>query len=132
MALHVLVTGGYLEAGWSVTATCRSPHESDALKALDARVEQLDMRETSSFPRFAERLAGAPIDLLVNNAGVYGARGPAQVLPTLDVPSWLDTVLVNAIAPIKLTEFVMFRLGDGVEKEETDFAAEVAAAAGTK
>lgn len=33
--------------------------------------------------------------------------------------------------PISVTEFVMFRLGEGVEKEEGDFAAEVAAAAGT-
>ena len=116
MALHVLVTGGnrglglelvrqYLAAGWSVTATCRSPREADALNSLDARVEQLDMCETSSFSRFAERLSGAPIDLLVNNAGVYG--GPAQVLSTLDVPSWLDTILVNAIAPIKLTEALL-------------------------
>jgi elongation factor Ts len=32
--------------------------------------------------------------------------------------------------PINVTEFVAFRLGEGVEKEETDFAAEVAAAAG--
>ncbi len=31
-------------------------------------------------------------------------------------------------APIKLTGFVRFKLGEGVEKEETDFAAEVAAA----
>ena len=34
-------------------------------------------------------------------------------------------------APINVTEFVVFRLGEGVEKEVTDFAAEVAAAAGT-
>jgi elongation factor Ts len=33
--------------------------------------------------------------------------------------------------PITLTEFVAFRLGEGVERETTDFAAEVAAAAGT-
>ncbi len=33
-------------------------------------------------------------------------------------------------APIKVTEFVIFRLGEGVEKAESDFAAEVAAAAG--
>jgi elongation factor Ts len=33
-------------------------------------------------------------------------------------------------APIKITQFVVFRLGEGVEKRETDFAAEVAAAAG--
>ncbi len=34
-------------------------------------------------------------------------------------------------APIKLTGFIRVALGDGVEKQETDFAAEVAAAAGT-
>ncbi len=33
-------------------------------------------------------------------------------------------------APINVTEFVVFRLGEGVEKQESDFAAEVAAAAG--
>jgi elongation factor Ts len=33
--------------------------------------------------------------------------------------------------PINVTEFVCFRLGEGVEKVESDFAAEVAAAAGT-
>jgi elongation factor Ts len=36
----------------------------------------------------------------------------------------------EAGAPITVTEFVVFRLGEGVEKEATDFAAEVAAAAG--
>ncbi len=33
-------------------------------------------------------------------------------------------------APVKLTGFVRFALGEGIEKEESDFAAEVAAAAG--
>ncbi|WP_421723687.1 translation elongation factor Ts [Bauldia sp.] len=37
----------------------------------------------------------------------------------------------DAGAAVNITEFVMFRLGEGVEKEETDFAAEVAAAAKT-
>ena len=35
-------------------------------------------------------------------------------------------------APIKLTRFVRFALGEGIEKVETDFAAEVAATAGVK
>jgi elongation factor Ts len=33
-------------------------------------------------------------------------------------------------APIKLTGFVRYKLGEGIEKQESDFAAEVAAAAG--
>jgi elongation factor Ts len=35
-------------------------------------------------------------------------------------------------APIKLTRFVRYALGEGIEKAETDFAAEVAATAGVK
>ncbi len=38
----------------------------------------------------------------------------------------------DAGAPIKLTKFVRFALGEGIEKVETDFAAEVAATAGVK
>lgn len=38
----------------------------------------------------------------------------------------------EAGAPIKVTGFVRYALGEGIEKQETDFAAEVAAAAGTK
>jgi elongation factor Ts len=34
-------------------------------------------------------------------------------------------------APIKLTAFVRYKLGEGIEKQDSDFAAEVAAAAGT-
>jgi elongation factor Ts len=37
----------------------------------------------------------------------------------------------NAGAPIELTAYVRFQLGEGIERKETDFAAEVAAAAGT-
>jgi elongation factor Ts len=34
-------------------------------------------------------------------------------------------------APIKLVSFVRYKLGEGIEKQDSDFAAEVAAAAGT-
>src|ERR1700712_334638 len=35
-------------------------------------------------------------------------------------------------APVKITGFVRYQLGEGIEKQETDFAAEVAATAGKK
>ncbi|MGN6819018.1 MAG: translation elongation factor Ts [Sphingomonas sp.] len=38
----------------------------------------------------------------------------------------------EAGAPIKLVDYVRFQLGEGIEKEESDFAAEVAAASGVK
>lgn len=41
----------------------------------------------------------------------------------------IDAVAKDAGTPIKLVDFARFQLGEGIEKEETDFAAEVAAAA---
>ena len=35
-------------------------------------------------------------------------------------------------APVVLTGFIRYGLGEGIEKQESDFAAEVAAAAGVK
>ena len=35
-------------------------------------------------------------------------------------------------APVKITGFVRYALGEGIEKQESDFAAEVAAASGKK
>ncbi|KFL26456.1 elongation factor Ts [Devosia sp. 17-2-E-8] len=52
----------------------------------------------------------------------------------IDGETKISDVLKNAEkdvgASIKLTAFVRYALGEGIEKEETDFAAEVAAAAG--
>ena len=54
----------------------------------------------------------------------------------VDTENTVETALKAAEAgvggPIAVTGFVCFRLGEGVEKAESDFAAEVAAAAGTK
>ncbi|MCW5696638.1 MAG: elongation factor Ts [Bauldia sp.] len=52
------------------------------------------------------------------------------VNPDLTVEAAVKAAEEGAGAPITVTDFVCFRLGEGIEKEETDFAAEVAAAAG--
>jgi len=52
--------------------------------------------------------------------------------PDNTVEKALKAAEADVGAPIALKTFVSFRLGEGVEKEESDFAAEVAAAAGTK
>lgn len=44
----------------------------------------------------------------------------------------VDAAGKEAGAKIVLKDYVRFQLGEGIEKEETDFAAEVAAAAGIK
>ncbi len=52
----------------------------------------------------------------------------------IDGKTKISDVIANAAkdagSPIKLTDYVRFQLGEGIEKEESDFAAEVAATAG--
>ncbi|WP_068082834.1 translation elongation factor Ts [Polycladidibacter stylochi] len=50
--------------------------------------------------------------------------------PDLTVEQAIEEAAKEIGSPIKLTSFVRYALGEGIEKEETDFAAEVAAAAG--
>ncbi|WP_185982500.1 translation elongation factor Ts [Aureimonas mangrovi] len=52
--------------------------------------------------------------------------------PDLTVEKALAEAEKDFGAPAKVTGFVRFALGEGVEREESDFAAEVAAAAGKK
>jgi elongation factor Ts len=48
--------------------------------------------------------------------------------PSKSVAQALKEVEGQAGAPIKISGFVRYALGEGVEKQESDFAAEVAAA----
>ncbi|MQT12058.1 translation elongation factor Ts [Segnochrobactrum spirostomi] len=50
--------------------------------------------------------------------------------PDKTVEQAVEAVAKDAGAPIKVTGFVRYALGEGIEKETSDFAAEVAAAAG--
>ena len=52
------------------------------------------------------------------------------VNPDLTVEAALKAAEKDVGAPVTVTAFVRFVLGEGIEKETSDFAAEVAAAAG--
>jgi elongation factor Ts len=52
--------------------------------------------------------------------------------PEMTVEAALKKAAADIGAPIEVTGFAVLRLGEGVEKAESDFAAEVAAAAGKK
>ena len=50
--------------------------------------------------------------------------------PDVTVGQFIENSAKEAGAPVKLKGYRILKLGDGIEKEETDFAAEVAAATG--
>ena len=60
-----------------------------------------------------QELGGAAIDLLINNAGIYGSQN--QVFGDMDYERWVETFRVNTMAPMAVTEAFRPHLdrGDG-------------------
>jgi NAD(P)-dependent dehydrogenase (short-subunit alcohol dehydrogenase family) len=98
----------YAAAGWNVIATARSPEDAKELNALAARnprviVEQLDVTDYGRIAELAADYAGTPIDLLINNAGIYGAR-EKQAWGALDPETFHRINAVNVLGPLKMAE----------------------------
>ena len=76
----------------------------------------------------------------IGNPDVRIAETPAGMLNAIGLENPGVDVFLKSIlpaikdvgAPIKVTRFVRYALGEGIEKEVTDFAAEVAATSGVK
>jgi NAD(P)-dependent dehydrogenase (short-subunit alcohol dehydrogenase family) len=73
----------YAAKGWTVIATHRRPDTPKSLADLAARsskvrIEKLDVTDVAQVNALAARLADTPIDVLINNAGVYNDRSKCQ------------------------------------------------------
>jgi NAD(P)-dependent dehydrogenase (short-subunit alcohol dehydrogenase family) len=87
--------------GWRVIAAMREPQGNDAVR--------LDTADHASIDALATKLAGTPIDLLLNNAGSYGPQGfpdgqHYQAFGTTDYAIWADIMRVNLFGPMKMVE----------------------------
>ncbi len=98
----------YAGAGWRVHATCRDPDAADALNALaraapaEVAVHRLDVADRAHARTLAAALAGEPIDVLLNNAGVSGGRH--RVFGKTDYAQWERTLGVNVLGPMRVAE----------------------------
>ena len=87
-----------------VTAGCRHPDEADELQSLagdSVTVVTLDVASDASIEQAAAAIDG-PVDLLVNNAGIYG--GDDQSLRVFDSQIAADVYRTNVIGPVVLTQ----------------------------
>ena len=89
----------YADDGWSVIATCRKPEDATELNAIDGvTVYPLNVTNFKAVRALADRLKGAAIDVLINNAGVYGPKSSA--LNEIDFDAWEQVLRTNALAPL--------------------------------
>jgi NAD(P)-dependent dehydrogenase (short-subunit alcohol dehydrogenase family) len=97
----------YLLAGKHVIAGCRLPHKAEALRKLGGKLEvvQLDVSSAAEVADFGTALKGEPVDVLINNAGVWG--GPRQGIADMDYAEWLKTFETNTLAPLHLSSVLL-------------------------
>lgn len=112
-------TKQYLARGETVVATCRDMAAATDLQALAAQHNQLtllnlDVSNAASLSGFAAQLGQIPIDIFVNNAGIYG---PRSGFGNLEEKSWAEVFQVNSSAPLILTQMVINNLRSGKLKK---------------
>jgi NAD(P)-dependent dehydrogenase (short-subunit alcohol dehydrogenase family) len=94
--------------GWRVHATCRTPASAAELRAIADHaagrltIHALDVRDRGQIRSLAADLAGEPVDVLLNNAAVWGPR--AQTFGQLDDHAWTEVLDVNLHGVLRVTE----------------------------
>lgn len=100
----------YKEAGWRVIGTARDPQEAQELAALGVRVLPLDVASQQSVDELAAALGDEPIDLLINNAGIFPRVGK---IDEIDFDDYNRTLAVNTVGPVRVTRALLPNLRRG-------------------
>jgi NAD(P)-dependent dehydrogenase (short-subunit alcohol dehydrogenase family) len=116
--MHILITGTnrgigfaltelYLQQGDHVIAVARNADQSETLLTLQKKYKTLTLVSTDvTHPEAGEKIAEAvgttPIDLLINNAGIF-AKGTAT-------EDFINSFHINAVVPFQLTQKLLPQL----------------------
>jgi NAD(P)-dependent dehydrogenase (short-subunit alcohol dehydrogenase family) len=112
----------YAEAGDRVHATCRAPARATRLTALAASsggrltVHAMDVGDSGSVKACREAIGDTPIDVLINNAGVWGGLD-TQVFANMDYDNWAHELNVMAMGPFRVIQAFMSNVLDGQQKK---------------
>ena len=110
----------YANDDWQVIACCRQPDQAADLQAVArtkpgaVELQALDVAGGSSVAALEGRLAGRPVDVLINNAGL-GQRGGSR-LGQIDYESWLELLATNMLGPVRVTEALIENVAAGQQK----------------
>jgi NAD(P)-dependent dehydrogenase (short-subunit alcohol dehydrogenase family) len=97
--------------GMHVIATCR--RASSELKALNVEIiEGVEVSDPKSLSVMASKLAGRPVDWLINNAGIAGGIGLGDIDDSA-IDSFVSMYRVNSLGPLLTTQALLNNLHKG-------------------
>ena len=93
----------YAADRWRVIAACRDPVKAEALSAVegDVQVETMDVDDDASVASLSDKLKDEAIDLLINNAGIYGPKHLSA--EDMDYEAWGRVLRTNTMSPFRVT-----------------------------
>jgi NAD(P)-dependent dehydrogenase (short-subunit alcohol dehydrogenase family) len=111
----------YAREGWRVIACCRDPGKARELQALATKkkssavtVHALDVSDFGAVDALSRSMPDESIDLLLNNAGVYGSR---EKLGKVEYEVWARTLRVNTMGPLKMVEAFVEQVARSQKKQ---------------
>ena len=111
----------YATSGWNVIASCRRPDQAAELTALASEfervaIEQLDVTSDEQVVALAAKYTEQPIDVLLNNAGIYGTL-EKQTLGTFDFDELKKVFDVNTFGALRVTEAFLDNVVNSEQKK---------------
>ena len=93
------LTRQYCSQGARVFACCRDPDGASALGDIDGDVERirLDVNSDHDLAALRRKMADQSLDVVINNAGVYGPRTTGN---PVDRDGWHTTFATNVMGPM--------------------------------
>jgi NAD(P)-dependent dehydrogenase (short-subunit alcohol dehydrogenase family) len=98
----------YAALDWNVIATCRDPDSAKELQQLASQhdqvtIERLDVTSDDQVAELAKLYSDQPIDVLLNNAGIYGTLAQ-QTLGSFDYEELKQVFDVNTIGSLRVSQ----------------------------
>lgn len=100
----------YADAGNHVIAWCRDPAKADKLRHLagnsagTVEIVAADVSDTASVDRAAAVLDGAPVDVLLNVAGIFHME---KGLGDRDFDGWRDSFEIMVVGPFRVAQALL-------------------------